>query len=164
MSVIVSPRLRGESKLGAYPDWVQWTQLLRERGLTVIRCGAEQREFAIDREVLQPQLWAQLFNESTFVRSYEYKDYSQRGLLTYSVRRDTLSAIKTVYQEAAVELALPVDATQEQHGSNRAELAEMLSGLEVNWDGNWLLAKGGTATPSGGVQPFVRPPDAGAGR
>ncbi len=137
VSVIVSPRLRGESKLGAYPDWVQWTELLRQRGLTlVLRCGTDTREFEIDREVLQPQLWAQLFNESTFVRSYEYKDYSQRGLLTYSVR-DTLSAIKTVYQEAAVELALPVDTTrsQEQHGGNRGKLAEILSGMEVNWDG-----------------------------
>ena len=46
VSVIVSPRLRGESKLGAYPDWVQWTELLRQRGLTlVLRCGTDTREF-----------------------------------------------------------------------------------------------------------------------
>ncbi len=136
VSVIVSPRLRGDSKLGAYPDWVQWTNLLCERGLTlVLRCGTNMREFEIDREVLQPALWAQLFNEGTFVRSYEYKDYSQRGLMSYSVR-ETLSAIKTVYQEAAVELALPVDTTRDQEqGGNRGKLAEMLTGLEVNWDG-----------------------------
>jgi len=62
-------------------------------------------------------LWAELFNESTFVRYYEYSDYSKRGIISYSVR-DTLSAIKTVYQEAAVELAIPGDVaeTQEERG------------------------------------------------
>jgi len=33
VSVIVSPRLGGEDRLGAYPDWVRWTRRLQEVGL-----------------------------------------------------------------------------------------------------------------------------------
>lgn len=137
VSVIVSPRLSGDKRLGSFPDWLKWTHMLRERGLTLtIRCGANTHRAAIDPEVLQPKLWDQLFNEDTFVRPFEYPDYAERGMLSYSVR-ETLSAIKTVYQEAAVELALPPGAGQghEAYGGNRNKLAEMLEGLDVHWDG-----------------------------
>ena len=139
VSVIVSPRLSGDKMLGAFPDWVKWSSVLKERGLTLtIRCGPETTRVAIDQEVLQPKLWHQLFNEDTFVRPFEFPDYAERGLQTFSVR-ETLSAIKTVYQEAAVELALPSDSGQgeghEGYGGNRNKLAEMLEGLDVHWDG-----------------------------
>ena len=137
VSVIVSPRLIGDKRLGSFPDWVTWTTMLRERGLTLtIRCGAETTRVAIDREILQPKLWQQLFNEDTFVRPFAYPDYAERGMLTYSVR-ETLSALKMVYQEAAVELALPTDGGQghEGYGGNRNKLAGMLEGLDVHWDG-----------------------------
>lgn len=137
VSVIVSPRLRGDNKLGAFPDWLKWTQTLRDQGLTLtIGCGAKLHRIAIEVEVLRPDLWAELFSESTFVRYYEYSDYSERGIISYSVR-DTLSAIKTVYQEASVELALPDDTgdTQEEHGGARDQLAGMLEGLDVHWNG-----------------------------
>jgi hypothetical protein len=137
VSVIVSPRLRGANKLGAFPDWLKWTAILKERGLTLtIRCGGDLHEANIDQEVLQPQLWAQLFNEETFVRSYEYTDYSQRGIISYSVR-ETLSAIKTVYQQAAIELALPDEEgqSQEHGGRNRDKLAELVEGFDVHWNG-----------------------------
>lgn len=136
VSVIVSPRLRGDNRLGSFPDWLKWTGTLKDRGLTlVIRCGTQVHRAAIDREILRPDLWHELFNEETFVRYYEYPDYSDRGVLSYSVR-ETLSAVKTVYQEAAVELALPAGPVHEQedYGGNRNKLAEMLEGLDVRWD------------------------------
>ncbi len=137
VSVIVSPRLRGDKRLGSFPDWLRWTRLLRENGLVLtIRCGTALQRVEIDREVLRPELWEQLFNQETFVRYYEYPDYSDRGMISYPVR-EALSAIKTVYQEAAVELALPVDSRegQEGYGGNRNKLAEMLNGLDVHWNG-----------------------------
>jgi hypothetical protein len=137
VSVIVSPRLSGDDKLSAYPDWLFWTHVLKERGLRlIISCGSNQQRFAIDQAVLQPDLWEQLFNKETFVRSYEFPDYSERGLISFSMR-ETLSAIKTVYQEAAIELALPGEARgiQEEGGGNRDKLAEMLAGLDIHWNG-----------------------------
>lgn len=83
VSVIVSPRLRGDNKLGAFPDWLKWTQTLRDQGLTLtIGCGAKLHRIAIEVEVLRPDLWAELFSESTFVRYYEYSDYSERGIIS----------------------------------------------------------------------------------
>ena len=32
VSVIVSPRLRGDKRLGSFPDWLRWTRVLRETG------------------------------------------------------------------------------------------------------------------------------------
>ncbi|MBP6016522.1 MAG: hypothetical protein KA586_07360 [Candidatus Promineofilum sp.] len=135
VSVTVSPRLRGANVLGAFPDWLKWTALLKDGGLTLtIACGGASHEAAIDTEVLQPQLWAQLFDEETWVESYEYKDYTGRGIITYPVR-DALSAIKTVYQEAAVELALPTPDHGERQSGNRGLLTEMLNGLDTHWNG-----------------------------
>jgi hypothetical protein len=137
VSVIVSPRLRGDNRLAAFPDWLKWTRHLHERGLTLsVRCGNKQQRVEIDRSVLRPDLWEQLFNEKTFVRSYEYPDYSERGLITYSMR-DALSAVKSVYQQAAVDLAQLDDPgdIREQQQSNRYRLAELLAGLDVHWNG-----------------------------
>lgn len=137
VSVIVSPRLRGDDRLGAYPDWLKWTAILKERGLTLaIRCGSDLHEAQIDTQVLQPQLWEQLFNERTFVRSYQYTDYSERGIISYPVR-EALSAIKTVYQEAAIELALPDSGSQlqERHGGNRDKLTGLVQGFDIHWNG-----------------------------
>ena len=39
VSVFVTPRLAGADKLGAFPDWLQWTRRLKENGLTLtLRC------------------------------------------------------------------------------------------------------------------------------
>lgn len=137
VSVIVSPRLRGDDVLAAYPDWLKWTHTLKDSGLKLdIRCGTKQTTIAIDQTVLRPDLWEQLFMKETFVRSYEYPDYAGRGLITYSVR-EALSAMKSIYQQSAVELALPDSANnvQEERGSNRDKLAHMLDGLDVHWNG-----------------------------
>lgn len=135
VSVIVSPRLRGATQLSAFPDWLKWTALLKGGGLTLtITCGGASHEAAIDTDVLQPQLWAQLFDEETLVESYEYKDYTGCGIISYPVR-DALSAIKTVYQEAAVELALPAPDHGERQSGNRGLLTAMLNGLDTHWNG-----------------------------
>lgn len=137
VSVVVSPRLVGDNRLASYPDWLNWTKLLKDRGLTlIIRCGTNTTRVAIDQAVLQPKLWGQLFNPETFVRSYQYTDYSDRGLISYSVR-EALSSIKNIYQEAAVELALPGgrEGEQDEHGGNRQKLAEKLKGMDIHWNG-----------------------------
>ena len=156
VSISVSPRLSGDKRLGSFPDLVSWTHDLKERGLTLtISCGGATHRAAIDQEVLQPKLWKQLFNEDTFVRPFEYPDYAERGLQTFSVR-ETLSAIKTVYQKAAVELALPSELGQgdDGHGGgNRNKLAAMLDGLDVHWDGRLASRWRAVMRDRGGFRP-----------
>ena len=108
VSVLVSPRLTGADRLGAFPDWLNWTTTLKD-GLTLtFRSGAQTATAKIDTKPLQPDLWRALFTRDTFVRPRAFDDYSQHGIVSYSVR-ESLSALKAVYQEAAVTLALPDD-------------------------------------------------------
>ncbi len=107
VSVLVSPRLVGEERLGAFPDWLGWTGLLQEVGLTItFACAGNHFETRINTEALRPELWRQLFRQDTLVRSHKYDDYTERGIISFSMRQ-TLSALKSIYQEASVSLALP---------------------------------------------------------
>jgi hypothetical protein len=136
-SVLVSPRLMGGDRLGSFPDWVSWTARLREAGLTLtFRSGARTADVAIDTSLLRPDLWAALFDRRTLVRSREFDDYSQHGIVSYPVRQ-SLSVLKGIYQEAGVTLALPAEGA-DGHGrkGNRNALADLLDGLEVHWSGD----------------------------
>ena len=94
VSVFVSPRLIGETTLGEFPDWLRWTRRLKRNGLVlVVRCAGQSFDASINTDVLQPDLWKQLFNRDTLVRSHKFNDYSDRGIISYSVRQ-ALSALK----------------------------------------------------------------------
>jgi hypothetical protein len=137
VSVLVSPRLEGAANLGSFPDWLDWTRLLHDNGLALtFRSNGHTHTLQIDRSVLHPELWQAMFNEDTYVRSYEYKDYTQRTIFSYPVRL-ALSSLKSMYQEASVALGLPdrnAGKTQDQRESAyRQFIKGLLSGLEVNW-------------------------------
>jgi len=69
VSVLVSPRLVGASTLGKFPDWLSWTQQLKDNGLELtFRCGAQTLTLPVDRTPLHPELWQAMFDENTFVR------------------------------------------------------------------------------------------------
>ncbi|QNI37037.1 hypothetical protein [Edaphobacter albus] len=138
VSVFVSPRLVGADNLGAFPDWVNWTAQLKERGLLLVfRSGTKHAEVRIDPSVLQPQLWSALFNRQTLVRSHTFDDYSSHGILSFSMR-ESLSALKAVYQQAGVVLALPSGANNQEGGrsGNRRILSNLVDGLDVHWNGD----------------------------
>lgn len=149
VSVLVSPRLEGEDRLGAYPDWLSWPQRLQDGVRLVFRCETRTATVPIDTAPLRPDLWQALFQEDTFVRSRSFDDYSSHGVISYSVR-ESLSALKAVYQEASVVLAVPdpeddIDPNdpEAEHrrarsgrtapSSNRDRLGEILNGLDVHW-------------------------------
>ncbi len=136
VSVFVSPRLVGADHLGDFPDWLQWTHRLKEQGLTLVfRCAGKQSEAAINTSVLNPGLWAQLFNRETLVRSHKFNDYTERGIISFSMRQ-ALSALKAIYQEASVTLALPEEETRsdKQERGNRDLLRGLVDGLDVHWN------------------------------
>lgn len=138
VSVLVAPRLRGAARLGLFPDWLKWTRQLKERAPKLaVQCQDQSFNAAIDTGVLEPELWEQLFNDSTFVRSHAYDDYTGHGIISYSVR-ETLSALKSIYQEAGIALALPGgpgDAHNREGSVNRRVLQNLVDGLDVHWDG-----------------------------
>lgn len=138
VSVIVSPRLSGEDYLGAFLDWLNWTQRLKESGLVFeLQCEKNTKKISVDTDILRPELWKQLFNEKTLVRPHEFDDYTDHGMISYSVR-NTLSALKAIYQRAGIDLALPEDGDdqtdEKERGGNRDRLSDLINGLEVNWN------------------------------
>jgi hypothetical protein len=135
ISIFVSPRLQGADNLGAFRDWVRWTRRLKTRGLELeLSCGAKSIVRPIDQAPLRPALWEELFDEDTFVRSHSFDDYSDCGIISFPVR-ESLSALKSIYQEASVTLALPADDGRDQQ-RNRGRLMELVYGMEVHWNGD----------------------------
>lgn len=138
VSVFVAPRLRGGDRLGLFPDWLTWTRQLKDRASSLdVRCSGQSYTAAIDTGLLEPALWEQLFNERTFVRSHIYDDYTGHGIVSFSMR-ETLSALKSVYQEAGIALALPGrtgDAHNREGSVNRRVLQGLVDGFDVHWDG-----------------------------
>jgi len=139
VSVFVSPRLYDADRLGMFPDWLDWTGRLAERGLVLtFRCGPNTRIVEIDRDVLRPDLWRAMFKQDTYVRSHAFRDYAERAVFSYPVRA-ALSVIKSTYQEASVALALPQRESDqgqddERYSPNRQILKGLLSGLAINWN------------------------------
>ncbi len=138
VSVSVNPRLYDGDRLGQFPDWLDWTQRLHDKGLKItLKCGPKTHTFEIDRKALKPDLWKAMFNRETFVRSHVYNDYSARTIFSYSTRL-ALSTLKSTYQEAGIILGLPDRTPQDiegrQHSPYRFFLKSLLSGFAVNWN------------------------------
>jgi hypothetical protein len=156
VSVFVAPRLRGEDRLAAYRDWLLWPRLIQENGLALeLRCGGGTTTVEADPGPLRPDIWEALFDSDTFVRSHEFDDYSGRGTLSYSVR-EALGTLKSVYQEASVELALPDPRGMPGERGNRATLRRLVSGFEVNWNGDKGEAWRNRSCEKWGVRPTGR--------
>jgi hypothetical protein len=163
VSVFVSPRLNGADNLGAFGDWVNWTRKLRDSGLKLrIQCGTNPvRDFPVNQAPLQPDLWEQLFNAQTYVRSHDtFDDYSDRAVMSFSVRQ-TFSVLKTTYQHAGLALTLP-DRLDVDRSSNRQLLRNLVNGLQVHWDGRFAnrLRESVRLTPQSPGFPGTQPIDA----
>lgn len=129
ISVFVTPRLTGDPTLGAYPDWRHWTQRLQQSGLTLqLTANGATQALTIDQTKLQSALWEALFADDTLVNPYTFDDYSGRGFITFSMRR-SLSALKAIYQHAAIALALPSGPEQ----ASRRMLRDLTAGLAIHW-------------------------------
>jgi hypothetical protein len=133
VSVLVSPRLSGAEDLGQFPDWLTWPHALQARPLTLtFRCGQRTHRANVSGKALRTDLWEALFNEKSLVRPYTFDDYSDREVISFSVR-DALSAIKLIYQEAGLSLALPDGDQVRGKEGLRGRLDSLVNGLNVEW-------------------------------
>ena len=78
-----------------------------------------------------------MFNDETFVRSHTFADHSNRAILSWPLRF-ALSTLKSMYQQAGVELALPDRSPpirgEQEVSHHRQAMRSLLSGFAVNWD------------------------------
>jgi hypothetical protein len=131
LSVLVSPRLSGSTKLGDYGDWLHWTGRVRTHGLTVtFECGGKTFDLALPVAQLQPKLWDATFNEETLVRPFVFSDYSDRRVLSYSYRLG-MSLLKSVYMTTGI---VHHDLEGWARGDRQTPLEEVLAGLDVRWE------------------------------
>ncbi|MEI7556740.1 hypothetical protein [Candidatus Chlorohelix sp.] len=132
VSALLSPRLVGDSTvLGTYPLMLNWTQLLKDSGMELVfECAGKTLSVPIDTAPLRPDLWHALFKENTPVIPFTFEDLSDSFVPSYPSRL-ALTAIKGIYQQAGVELALPREGNQERQGRN---ISRYLEGLQINWD------------------------------
>lgn len=131
VSVLVSPRLSGGSKLGEFPDWLSWTKLIKEFGLKVrFECNGQTLDVALPVEQLLPEAWAEVFSESTPVRPFVFPDMSDQRVMSFSYRMG-LSLLKSIYMTTGI-----VHPALEgwSRGDQSTPLEQLLAGLDVNWD------------------------------
>jgi hypothetical protein len=130
LSVLVSPRLTGAATLASFDDWLNWTELLKSKGLSLtIRGGGQAYTSEIDTTVLRPDLWRAIFDDKTYVEDFVFEDLSDRVVISYATRQ-TLSLVKSIFQIGALELALPLPDRGERQSSR---LGALLDGLQVGW-------------------------------
>jgi hypothetical protein len=135
VSLVVSPRLRGDDVLGAYPDWVDWTQRRVDHGLRVtLECAGATRDIVLPVGGLQPDVWRALFNAKTFVRSHIFDDYANRFVSSYPLR-SAAAAVQATYQAAGLELALPTAGgdPRERTARRRRQFVDLVGGYAMQW-------------------------------
>ncbi len=98
LSLYLTPRLDGGATLNAFPDVLQWPQLIQTSGLNFeLRCAGKTITVAADRAVLRPDIWQQIFKKTTYVEPFKIPDFDQRLIVSYPVREAT-SFFKYAYQ------------------------------------------------------------------
>lgn len=98
LSVYLTPRLSGSAKLQSFPDFLNWTQLIKSHGLKFkLISGANTATVPVDRSPLRPDLWSTIFKADTFVEKYRVPQLDQRLMVSYPAR-DAMSFVKYAYQ------------------------------------------------------------------
>jgi hypothetical protein len=133
VSVLVSPRLTGAPTLDAFPDWLCWTNHLKDDGLKItFAANGDSHTATIDPRPLRPELWDAIFDKNTHVDDYSFDDYGQRLVVSYPTRA-TLTLLKSIFQVGGLQLALPGEVNDENQGKRRA-LLQLIDGLAVHWN------------------------------
>jgi hypothetical protein len=105
LSLYFTPRLEAGATLAAFPDLLDWPDLIRRKGITFrIASGSRTANVPARRQVLRPDLWREIFTPHTHVASFHNPDFERRLIVSYPVR-DALAYVKFAYQFAATQLS-----------------------------------------------------------
>jgi hypothetical protein len=144
VSIFLAPRLvddqlpaNAQTRLGEFPDWLNWTEQLQTQGLRItFSCNGQTLTTELPeaaRQALRPDLWQELFNRETLVRSHQLDDYSNRFIASYSIR-ETLSSLKAIYQQAGIALALPRPQVGPYSRNPQVRfLKELVNDFQIYW-------------------------------
>jgi hypothetical protein len=146
VSIFFAPRLiddqlppNAQTRLGEFPDWLNWTEQRQSQGLRVtFECNGQTLTSEISaaaRQQLRPDLWRELFNTETLVRSHQIDNYENRFISSYPVR-EALSSLKRIYQTAGVALALPqaqFGPADERQFPKREFLKGLVNDFQIYW-------------------------------
>jgi hypothetical protein len=101
LSVLLTPRLGGATTLGAFPDVLDWPQLVATHGISFeLACGGSVHAVAAPVAQLRPDVWTRIFTPTTFVEKPAFPDFADRLFVSYPVR-SALSYVKYAYQAVA---------------------------------------------------------------
>ena len=86
-SIYLAPRLSGAHLLSEFPDWLRWTALVHQHGLSFeLWCGGATATVAADTTHLQPDVWDAIFSHDSLVDEYPAPDFAERLIVSYPSR------------------------------------------------------------------------------
>jgi peptidoglycan hydrolase-like protein with peptidoglycan-binding domain len=130
VSVLLSPRLAGDTRLGSYDDFLFWTRKLQNGGAKLtLNCNGSNQTVAVPVSQLRPDLWELLFTADTPVIPYQFDDYTGRLIISYPARQ-ALFTIKSLHQLASGTLALPAS----RDAGHRRLIETLTRDLQVFWN------------------------------
>jgi hypothetical protein len=98
LSIYLTPRLDAGATLADFPDFLNWPGLIQNKGLSfVLASGTQTATVAVNKNVLRPDLWKDIFTSSTYVAPVETASFTNRLIVSYPVR-DCLTYLKYLYQ------------------------------------------------------------------
>ncbi|HEY2439406.1 MAG TPA: hypothetical protein VGI07_04195 [Solirubrobacteraceae bacterium] len=102
LSVLLTPRLAGASRLAAFPDFLNWPQRLLDHGLRLtLEGGGTAATVSVPVSGLRPDIWARVFTAQTYVDAHTVTDLTQNLFVSYPAR-DALAYLKFAYQTVAL--------------------------------------------------------------
>ena len=102
LSILLTPQLSAGAVLADFPDMLHWPTLLRQHGLSFrLACGTRRQTVAAGTASLRPDLWAAIFQPSTYVQPVSEPDYDKRLIVSYPVRT-THDFLQYAYQSVGV--------------------------------------------------------------
>jgi hypothetical protein len=102
LSSYMTPRLESGATLAAFPDILNWTQLLHDHGMEfTFVCNGQTVKVPIDSSVLRPDIWREIFMPHCRVAPYQLGDYDRRLFVSYPAR-EAMSFVKYAYQQVSL--------------------------------------------------------------
>jgi hypothetical protein len=165
-SIYLTPRLSGAQRLSDFPDWLGWTGLVRQHGMSfALSCGGATVTVAADTTPLRPDAWNAIFGHDSLVSDYSMPDFSQRLLVSYP-SREAAEFIRYAYLSAATATNPAANGRQLQdllsdlvfRDDGQSNLTAVLSNLRVTlWDAQHSVLEEEPAPPSPAPPPAQAP-------